>query len=207
MLILKPDWTSLEPQPQPTVHRNPSGVACSGSISAFLQGLNPIRFYGSEITNYENGCGYWSSVGDGIQGAIVAVMATADMSLDEVVGHAVSSIELIGLVRINFGRDRNMQLCIESRCEITDKDGMVVSVRFSPATEPSPVGLDALGALYNQTVTSAVAAGDGSLRIAFKNGSVLNLPVDPYYEAGHFVLPDRYVVVPPAGRRPIAGAE
>jgi Family of unknown function (DUF6188) len=127
-------------------------------------------------------------------------VAVENLSLEEVVGRSVSSIELVGLIRISFDHDPNMQLCIESPCEITGEDGTTVAVRFMPAEASAPAGLDALGALYNQTVKSAAVVADGSFRIVFENGSVLRLPVDPDYEAGHFVLADRYVVVPPGGR-------
>lgn len=119
--------------------------------------------------------------------------------LDVVVGMHVTKIELIGLIRIAFGTERSMQLSIESRCEVEDVRGNVSLVAFNPANRSFPAGLDALGALYGEAVSAADIGPDGAVSLRFANGTELRIPVNPDYEAGHFVLPDDYVVIPPSG--------
>jgi hypothetical protein len=37
-----------------------------------LKALNPVQYYEAEIRDYENGCGYWTSVFHGVKGAVAA---------------------------------------------------------------------------------------------------------------------------------------
>jgi RHS repeat-associated protein len=71
----------------PVADVDPSGLislsGVLGSIGEVLEPLNPIKYYEEEVEAWESGCGYWSSVLHGLQGASVAA---ADVS---VVGGAV----------------------------------------------------------------------------------------------------------------------
>jgi hypothetical protein len=122
-----------------------------------------------------------------------------DDRIVELEGRQVSLIELIGLVRIHFDERADMQLVLESAFEISDEIG-TTSVVFSPATRTPPHGLDRLGALFGATVDRALVAPDGSLAVTFQDGTILTLPVDPHFEAGHLILLDQCIVVPPGGR-------
>jgi RHS repeat-associated protein len=66
----------------PVARIDPSGLislsGVLGSIGEFLEPLNPIKYYEEEIEAWESGCGYWSSVLHGVEGAAVA---TADVSV------------------------------------------------------------------------------------------------------------------------------
>lgn len=127
-------------------------------------------------------------------------MAQRDNQLSELRGCAVVSIELIGLIRINFEGRVPPQLSIESAFEVSTPDGTTVHCRFNPAAGEWPVGLDAVGALYGKVLADARMLKDGSLVFEFDDGTVLRLPVDPNYESGHIVAPGLYLVVPPGGR-------
>jgi|GEM_PF-2068770 len=49
--------------------------------------------------------------------------------------------------------------------------------------------------LLGKTIGSAIAHGDGSLEIGFKDGSRLLVPVDPHYEAWEMNATDGFMVV------------
>lgn len=47
------------------------GIPSPGEV---LEPLNPIKYYEEEISDYEDGCGYWGSVEHGIEGAVVGTL-------------------------------------------------------------------------------------------------------------------------------------
>jgi RHS repeat-associated protein len=53
----------------PVNARDPSGLL---SIDQLLDSLNPVTYFESEITAYENGCGYLNAVTHGLEGTLVA---------------------------------------------------------------------------------------------------------------------------------------
>lgn len=126
-------------------------------------------------------------------------MNAEEERLAELEGRRVSKIELIGFVRIHFGPPENVQLILESPFDITDRNG-TTAVIFSPALRTPPQGLDRLGALFDQEVASASVRSDGAFAFAFHDGSTLTLPPNSNFEAGHLILPNQYIVVPPGGR-------
>ena len=47
------------------------GIPSPGEV---VEALNPVKYYEKEISSYENGCGYFASVGHGLEGAIVGTL-------------------------------------------------------------------------------------------------------------------------------------
>jgi RHS repeat-associated protein len=47
------------------------GLPSPGEV---VESLNPVKYYEEEIESYENGCGYFSSVAHGLEGAVVGAL-------------------------------------------------------------------------------------------------------------------------------------
>ncbi len=56
------------------------GIPSPGEV---VDTLNPVKYYEEEIESYENGCGYFSSVAHGLEGAVVGALDVSGVGEEE----------------------------------------------------------------------------------------------------------------------------
>jgi len=56
------------------------GIPSPGEVA---ESLNPVKYYEEEVESYENGCGYFSSVAHGLEGAVVGVLDASGAGEEE----------------------------------------------------------------------------------------------------------------------------
>jgi hypothetical protein len=109
---------------------------------------------------------------------------------DELVGVEVSQIVLIGLVRIDFGKDRAYRLSIERDFVVRTSDspeGAVVE--FRPYLKDwKPTGMNELISIFHSVVERASASPDAVLRVDFTDGKSLEVQPDAQYEGWNFSI-------------------
>jgi hypothetical protein len=64
---------------------------------------------------------------------------------------------------------------------------------------PDDYGEQAVSAVSGTALRAAEASSEGALRLSFADGSVIEVPPDPHFEAWEVVGPGRVIVVSPAG--------
>ncbi|MGD0391419.1 MAG: DUF6188 family protein [Acidimicrobiales bacterium] len=112
--------------------------------------------------------------------------------LDELEGTSLTAICLMGLVRLEFDERLGVRLGPEAEIRVdlmrdftvrSGEDRSGILVKFEPWTENwSPLGMTELASLFRAVVVSAGADSDGTLKIAFRGGSDIEVPPDVQYQ-------------------------
>jgi hypothetical protein len=112
------------------------------------------------------------------------------------VGKHITTIALIGPIRVVLD-DYTIQI-EEPEFDIQDGEN-IRHVRFNPAASEEPIGLDALGKLFGQEVTSAKATEIGVLRVELRHELTLILPAGTSYEPWSLRGPAGTLISLPSG--------
>jgi hypothetical protein len=112
------------------------------------------------------------------------------------VGERLKDIRLMGIVRLYFG---DYYLQIEDPEFVVRQPGGDTTVKFNPARNEEPTGLDSLGRLFGKSVATAQAHDDGSLIIDFADGFGLVLSAGSGYEPWTLTGPLGTLVSLPSG--------
>jgi hypothetical protein len=122
--------------------------------------------------------------------------ADGGFDLEEIVGHSVTRISLMGLVRLNFEdppgfnveKPAEIRLDVERDFTIRPQGGQAgAKVEFRPYLENwTPSRMSELVGLFGAVVVSARADPDATLRITFADNRELEVLPDPQYEGWGF---------------------
>jgi hypothetical protein len=111
-------------------------------------------------------------------------------------GERLGEIRLVGVIRLYLA-DYYVEI-EEPEFVIRQPEGRV-TVRFNPARNEIPTGLDSLGRLFGMTVVEAKAHDDGSLVIDFADGFGITVSGRTQYEPWTITGPMGTLVSLPSG--------